>query len=160
MQFDESSVITPAYRASSVVVLDESLRILLVLEGKPNIKQGLWGTPGGGIESGELPIDAAKRELYEETGLENSQPFFLETFLNRGDRGDILMCHAFAVQIHSSTEINPVMTDEILQTLWVDKLEFDAMYASKIIRSHLTKLFVESALGAVNAFTTHLGDPA
>jgi 2,3-bisphosphoglycerate-dependent phosphoglycerate mutase len=29
---------------------------------------GLWGTAGGRIEPGESPLDAAKRELYEETG--------------------------------------------------------------------------------------------
>jgi 8-oxo-dGTP diphosphatase len=43
--------------------------VLLIRRGKPP-RQGEWSLPGGRIEPGERAIDAALRELREETGVE------------------------------------------------------------------------------------------
>ena len=51
--------------SAAVVLHDERMRILLCLHADKNI----WVTPGGLIEPGEQPGDAAIRETYEETGL-------------------------------------------------------------------------------------------
>lgn len=153
----ESITFIPVVRFSSVVVLDESFRVLLVCEQKPGI-EGLWNTPGGGDEPGELPVQAAKRELYEETGLKNLEPQFLETFLWHGDRGDILMCHVFVLQVNSSIQIAPVFTEEILEVRWFYKLEFDQMYENHKIRTEFTKIFVESALRYVQTQTVQPGE--
>ena len=49
--------------------------VLLMLRNKdPNL--GLWVGPGGKLEPGESPYDCAKRELYEETGLEVDELYF------------------------------------------------------------------------------------
>lgn len=150
MNHDQDLNLIPFVRFSSVVVLDKSLRILLVREGKSGL-EGLWNTPGGGDEAGERPIDAAKRELCEETGLSNVEPQFLETFLWRGDRGDTLMCHVFLVRVNSSVALAPVFTNEILEVRWFDKLAFDTMFTDQMIRTPFTKLFIESALSYVQS---------
>lgn len=43
--------------------------VLLIRRGKPP-RQGEWSLPGGQIEPGERAVDAALRELHEETGVE------------------------------------------------------------------------------------------
>jgi 8-oxo-dGTP pyrophosphatase MutT (NUDIX family) len=56
-------------RAVRVVLLDECDRILLVrFEDRARGAQW-WAAPGGGVEAGETDEEAARRELWEETGL-------------------------------------------------------------------------------------------
>lgn len=49
-----------------VLVHGPTGRLLLQLHGWPH--EPHWATPGGGVEDGESPRDAARRELTEETG--------------------------------------------------------------------------------------------
>lgn len=53
---------------SRVLAVDPNHRILL-MEGKTPWAPGVWFTPGGAVEAGESEEDAARRELWEETGL-------------------------------------------------------------------------------------------
>lgn len=61
----------PVYRLTAGVVLMYSGKILSGLKHAKSV--GYWNMPQGGIERGESPFDAAKRELLEETGISHEQ---------------------------------------------------------------------------------------
>ncbi len=64
-------------RASRLLVVDRDLRVLLLrFEFREGALRGgrFWATPGGGLEAGESFAAAARRELFEETGLVVADP--------------------------------------------------------------------------------------
>ena len=56
--------------AAGVVVLDAEDRTALVGQHRYTLDAWSWEIPEGGVPAGESPLDGAKRELREETGLE------------------------------------------------------------------------------------------
>lgn len=53
--------------------------VLLIKKNKPAWQAGLFNLPGGSVEDGETPHEAALRELREETGIEADQVTLLGT---------------------------------------------------------------------------------
>lgn len=56
----------PLIKVAAVAVMNSSSQILVGY----NMKRACWDVPQGLVETGELPIDAAVRELMEETGID------------------------------------------------------------------------------------------
>ena len=55
--------------AVAIVAVDADERVLLVRQGRPAVGGKVLEIPAGMVDSGEQPLQAAKRELQEETGL-------------------------------------------------------------------------------------------
>jgi ADP-ribose pyrophosphatase YjhB (NUDIX family)/predicted enzyme related to lactoylglutathione lyase len=95
-------------------------RVLLVREGKPNMKDK-WNLPGGHAERGEFAIDGAMRELEEETGLDDCTPAgVLGLFSTTYSLRLILLASA-------SDTPAPIAGDEILESRFFTIDEADAL---------------------------------
>jgi 8-oxo-dGTP pyrophosphatase MutT (NUDIX family)/GNAT superfamily N-acetyltransferase len=55
---------------AGVLLVDEDGRVFLGRRAEGSAEPGTWSPPGGGVENGEGPAEAARRELREEFGLE------------------------------------------------------------------------------------------
>jgi 8-oxo-dGTP pyrophosphatase MutT (NUDIX family) len=79
----------PTHVTGSAVVLDETGRVLL----HRHKRLGIWLQPGGHLEPGESPADAARRETSEETGIAAAHPGGVPTLvhvdLHEGPRGHV-----------------------------------------------------------------------
>lgn len=66
--------------AARALVVDADGRVLLVQFKRPVGDETWWGSPGGGLDPGESPEDALRRELGEEIGLHEFElgPFLYE----------------------------------------------------------------------------------
>jgi ADP-ribose pyrophosphatase YjhB (NUDIX family) len=70
------------------VVVDEEGRVLLARRAG-EVFHGYWDLPGGFLDEGEHPLDALRRELREETGLDVEPADFLGIWIDRyGDDED------------------------------------------------------------------------
>ena len=63
-----------------MMAVDEHERILLVKQFRLPAEQDLWELPAGRLDPGEEPLEAAKRELREETGFAATDWTALATF--------------------------------------------------------------------------------
>jgi 8-oxo-dGTP pyrophosphatase MutT (NUDIX family) len=84
-----AEVVRPVAR---ILVLDPNDHLLLLFDDRDEERGGFWYPPGGRIEEGEKPEQAARRELIEEIGLEaDVGPLVLRCrarFVYRGRRFD------------------------------------------------------------------------
>jgi 8-oxo-dGTP diphosphatase len=119
----------PQERAVILFVIDGD-RILLI-DKKRGLGHGKVNGPGGRLEDGETPLDAAIRETHEEVGIavENlCERAFLQFAFTNGYR---LEATVFVTDTYSG---DPVETDEA-RPFWVNRndIPYERMWADDIL---------------------------
>ncbi|HWA67292.1 MAG TPA: NUDIX hydrolase [Mycobacteriales bacterium] len=103
---------------AGAVIRDDAGRLLLVRRANPPAK-GSWTLPGGRVEAGETPRQAAAREVAEETGLTVTVGDLLATVPVLGYR-----VHDFAATVVSG-RLQPA--DDAADARWFSLRELGAL---------------------------------
>ena len=100
----------------------------LVLLRSPE-RHGYWNLVAGGVEEGEAPSAAARRELDEESGLAQPvrfEPLPLELGYVRPDGSEVAM-HGFVAEAPPGWE--PILNEEHVEYRWCTGADADALLA-------------------------------
>lgn len=96
-------------KAAGVLTIADG-NVLFLRRGAGGDHPGEWAFPGGGIESGESPEDAARRENLEETGYEPHK------LIELGTTNDGLV--EFTTFYHECRPFEVALSDESTEFLW------------------------------------------
>jgi predicted NUDIX family NTP pyrophosphohydrolase len=114
--------------------------VLLVHPGGPfwiNKDIGAWSIPKGGMEEGESALDAAKRELEEETGIKTEGEFIELNSVKQGNK----IIYAWAFRLNGAAEFRmsnsfelewPPRSGILKSFLEIDKAEWFELEEAKI----------------------------
>lgn len=119
-------------------VLKKDDMYLLVQEKNPKV-YGKWNLPAGYVDADETPVQAAIREVQEETGLivEAKKEIFTEQLLDAGRE-----FHIFSADIMSG-ELRP-QPDEILDAQWFSMEDIYRLQKDQKLRSDWMVRAIES----------------
>ncbi len=115
-----------------MMAVDDRQRVLLVKQFRLPAERELWELPAGRVDPGESPLEAAKRELREETGYAAKKWVKLASFWATPGYVDEKMNLFLALDL-TAGEQQP-MDDERIQIRWFSKTELgDLIGAGKIL---------------------------
>ncbi len=101
-----------------LVEIDGEWHILFEVRGKTIRQAGETSFPGGGIDAGETPIDAALRETYEEIGLPSERIEVLGEIDYTASEKHIVYCFVGAIHHFQKSELK-LNQDEVSEVYTV-----------------------------------------
>jgi ADP-ribose pyrophosphatase YjhB (NUDIX family) len=107
----------PRVAAIAVVLQDDHI---LLAKRKNEPDAGLWGFPGGHVDLGETALDAAARELFEETGVVANPDRYLTNLdiIVRNDDGTIAHHFLLAAVLCRYVSGTPRAYDDVSDAQW------------------------------------------
>lgn len=145
MQYTEHHHLDVTAQAAGAVIVDSQHRFLLVRE-RNGLKKDLWHIPSGRLEAGEFPEQAARREVYEETGLDLAFDHFLKTYVGRFDDDALVLRYVWLAKLPTQATLQPAFTDEIAEARLFTWDEVVLLHQQRSLRMHQTWLMLNDAL--------------
>ncbi len=130
---------SPVVGVGAVIVQDGRV---LIIKRAHEPRQGEWSLPGGRVELGETLVDATRREIKEETGLDVDVGALIELF-DRVHRRDGQVQYHFVIADFLCTPCGGTLTaaDDALDVAWVTPEELEGYgvneHAAAVIRKGL-----------------------
>jgi len=120
------------YALSAVVYAERDGQILLLKRAGGSAMAGQWFLPGGAVEDDELPEDAARRELVEESGLEIDGDLEIVGAYPMWVYGGHCLQLSYRGQLHVG---DVVVSSEHDGARWVDPVEYRAVFTDEVIEA-------------------------
>ena len=111
--------ISPRLAAIAVVIRGN---FVLLVRRRNEPDAGLWGFPGGHVNLGERALEAAARELYEETGVIGQPLRYLTNvdIIIQNDNGGFSFHFLLAAVLCEYVSGDPIAADDVSDAQWWD----------------------------------------
>ncbi|MBU7026035.1 MAG: NUDIX hydrolase [Theionarchaea archaeon] len=123
-----------------VIIYNEGKVLIIKRAFEPS--KNRWSIPGGAVELGEKVRDAAKREVYEELGLDVEIKDVVDVLDNIVYGGEKIKYHFVLVDFWAELRGGDlILSPECLDAAWVDKDELDLYDLTRGARTAIEKVF-------------------
>ncbi len=121
--------------AVAVILDNDAGGVMLVRIYRYATGKDEWELPAGGVESGESEIEAAEREVLEETGYASTEHRFIHSFYPISGIGNKVF---HVVGCKAAAQVREFDRDEVSETRWFSREEIKQMVKDGAISDGFT----------------------
>jgi 8-oxo-dGTP diphosphatase len=131
----------------------------LIVKRAHEPRQGEWSLPGGHVELGETLVEALRREIKEETGLDIAVGPIIEVFDRVHRAGDRVRYHFVIIDYLCTCSGGTVCAgDDAADAAWVAAADLEAYgvneHAARVLRAGLRLAASRSSAGGCDAVSS------
>jgi 8-oxo-dGTP diphosphatase len=134
----------------SGIVFNEQHSVLLIKRNQPPAL-GLWSIPGGKLEAGETLVEACRREVKEETGMDIRVVSMVAVVERKIDRFHYVIVD-FLAELESVCSATPVAQTDVSEARWVSMQQLDDFELVPGLKEILVRTYASFCRGEFPGF--------